>query len=504
MRSKHQRLPSSGPEREALRHKGKFWTPHWVASAMVRYVRPNISGHLFDPASGACAFFQACKKDFGDEVHFVGCDVDLTSLEEAKAAGLTERDVEGVIQRDFVLDPPERKFASIVANPPYIRHHRLSVQTKQQLRLISRKLIGKDLDGRAGLHVYFLLRALELLEEGGRLAFIIPGDTFEGVFAHTLWDWLLRFYTVDAVMTFSGDATPFPGVDTNAVVVCIRNSGATSQFQWARCTVPESDELAHWVDRGFHGPFPGEVFVREASEGLRTGLSRPPAEEHAGPRLADFASVMRGIATGDNDFFFLTSARIAELGLDPGYFVRAIGRTRDAIGDRLALEDMDALDSAQRPTYLLSLAEEPLESLSVSLQNYLREGEKRGMSRRALISTRQPWYRMERRTPPPLLFAYLGRRNSRFILNRARVVPLTAFLCIYPKAGVELESFWKALNDPRTLPNLRAVAKSYGSDALKVEPRALERLPIPAAVASEHMLMVTEEPSLQKTMAFSS
>ena len=80
---------------------------------------------------------------------------------------------------------------------------------------------------------------------------------------------------------------------------------------------------------------------------------------------------------------------------------------------------------------------------------------------------------------------------------------MTAFLCIYPKQGIELESLWKALNDPRTLANLRMVAKSYGSDALKVEPRALERLPIPAAVASEHMLKVPEKPSRQAMMAFS-
>lgn len=31
------RLPASGPAREALRQKGQFWTPDWVANAMVSY-----------------------------------------------------------------------------------------------------------------------------------------------------------------------------------------------------------------------------------------------------------------------------------------------------------------------------------------------------------------------------------------------------------------------------------------------------------------------------------
>ncbi len=35
---RHQRLPATGPQREALRQKGQFWTLDWVAQAMVSYV----------------------------------------------------------------------------------------------------------------------------------------------------------------------------------------------------------------------------------------------------------------------------------------------------------------------------------------------------------------------------------------------------------------------------------------------------------------------------------
>jgi len=34
----HQKLPSNWDEREVLRDKGQFWTPSWVAEAMVSYV----------------------------------------------------------------------------------------------------------------------------------------------------------------------------------------------------------------------------------------------------------------------------------------------------------------------------------------------------------------------------------------------------------------------------------------------------------------------------------
>lgn len=38
-------LPATGPQREALREKGQFWTPLWLAKAMVSWVtesRPEM------------------------------------------------------------------------------------------------------------------------------------------------------------------------------------------------------------------------------------------------------------------------------------------------------------------------------------------------------------------------------------------------------------------------------------------------------------------------------
>jgi len=101
--------------------------------------------------------------------------------------------------------------------------------------------------------------------------------------------------------------------------------------------------------------------------------------------------------------------------------------------------------------------------------------------------SRRPWYKMEKRVPPPILFAYLGRRDCRFILNKANVVPLTGFLCVYPLINTQRasEQLWRALNHPDTIRNLHFVGKSYGGGALKVEPRQLDALEIPATVIEE-------------------
>ena len=108
-------------------------------------------------------------KEMGKRLGLLGTEIDSNVLQQANDAGLEEDDLKGIQIRDFVLQPPNEKFLAIVANPPYIRHHRLTAQVKNQLRDFSKNLIRMNLDGRAGLHIYFLLRALQLLGENGRL-----------------------------------------------------------------------------------------------------------------------------------------------------------------------------------------------------------------------------------------------------------------------------------------------------------------------------------------------
>jgi len=58
------------------------------------------------------------------------------------------------------------------------------------LKQIAASITGNSIDGRAGYHIYFLIQALNLLEQDGKLAFIMPADTCEGKFSKNLWKWI--------------------------------------------------------------------------------------------------------------------------------------------------------------------------------------------------------------------------------------------------------------------------------------------------------------------------
>jgi len=481
---------SGKAQRRRQQEKGQFWTPDWVAEAMVTWLLEDGGGPLFDPAVGNGAFFRAARRVARERQQTVlmqGMEIDP----EVLMSGLDEEDRKFIRQGDFLLDPPPEALAAVVANPPYIRHHRIPETTKSRLRAKVRELTGLALDGRAGLHVYFFIRALTGLAPGGRLVFLLSADVCEGRFAASLWRWVAQHFRIAAVVTFAPEASPFPGVDVNPLLVFIQREAPAARLIWAVCRQAGTDGLRQWVASGFppsgrqgteEMPAGMTGWERDLSEALETGLSRPPALVRGGwigPVLEHVAQVRRGVATGANGFFLLTDSQVKAFGIPEPYLKLAVGRVRDVPGDELTAEVMDWLRQRGRPAWLLSLGMEPVERYPEGLQQYLRLGEAAGLPRRPLLSCRRPWYRMEQREAPPVLFAYLGRRRSRFIRNRARVIPLTGFLGVYPRPGVDVEKLWQVLNHPETLAGLKWVGKSYGGGAIKVEPRALERLPLP-------------------------
>ena len=169
-------------------------------------------------------------------------------------------------------------------------------------------------------------------------------------------------------MTFADEAAPFPTVDTNAMVFLFTKEKPLEDFLWLR--VCERDDVA--ISAVLDGQKPSSAVsfhCRKLTEALKTGLSRPPrAQDNFGVPLSRFAKIVRGIATGGNDFFFLTREQLRSHNLPEKFFRRAIGRTRDCPGDRVVTTDLDRLEAAGRATWLLNLTDEPNEKLPQQLQ----------------------------------------------------------------------------------------------------------------------------------------
>lgn len=473
------------PTTEAVRNLGQVWTPTWVADGMAVLLKSKLESEILDPAIGPGALIAACKRISRGALKVTAYEVDETVLgnfhSEKEFARL---DIQTLFLKSFLEDSERSTFSGIIANPPYLRHHKIPSDLKALCRKITNEILGIDIDARAGLHVYFLIKALSRLASNGTLVFLVPADTFEGVFAEKLWTAIAKQFQINGVITMASEVSAFPGVDTNAVIVAISKSNPVENMVWARWAGALSDNFPKAVEQAFNQNLNTakslglNAEIVQISEAISRGFTRSQSDEKVqGVPFTSIARVVRGIATGDNDFFVFTKERMIEMGLREENFVRTIMRVRDLPPSGLTADNLEELDRIGRPTYLLSI--DTSTSFYPKLQEYIQLGETMGLHKKALVSARRLWYYMEKRDPVPILFAYLGRRNIRFTRVNVPIQPLTGFLCVYPLAHVNPDCLVTALNHPSTINELSKVGKSYGDGALKVEPGGLRKLTIP-------------------------
>ena len=478
------------PTKEQVRKKGQVWTPEWVADAMSLYVLQSKPATIHEPSVGAGAFVRAIAR-VGKRIGHLPA-IAGTELHPEHLDGLLDEpelaDLNIKVQCGDFLDPENSEpISGIVANPPYIRHQLFDEGQKRALQRIAETTTGKQIDRRTGYHVFFLLRAFQRMTDNARLAFILPADTFEGLASSTVVGALARHGCIDGIATFAPGASPFPGVDTNPVIILLRKGGSTDQIAWAHIKRAGTDALECWVRDNMPTRDDSEILAlhRTVEEGLETGLSRAPrkAVEEETVALSDIADVVRGIATGANEYFLMTRAQIESNGVPKSVLRRCVRRTRDVAGEALTDTDLDKLEADGAPIWLLYLGGPAADP---AIGPYLAEGVRQGVPERPLVSTRNPWYRMEQRETPQILFAYLGRGNIRFIRNYTDALALNGFLCLHPHDPKQADAIANMLNDPLVKREIRYAAKSYGDGAVKIEPNALRDLRLPVGLLKRY------------------
>lgn len=514
------------------RKMGQFWTPDYIANFMVHWVLRAPEDKLFELGSGPAPFLVGAvcrlekfgqKKDemhknlFGVELGFVpylmGVANLLSRIPHAKR---------NIIHGDFLLmEPPNKSgsetsfddflpskrtlaFDAIAFNPPYTRHHLLPSTYKANLLPAFEKRFGVNVSRLSSLFVYFIFHALSFLKMGGRMAFITPTIVFESRTSNSLKDFLSKNMCINAIVSFSDEMNVFPGVDTAACITLLEKNqpknGEVVLMKIAKW--PGKEEVLKALETGLEGEYEWGIVrkisnVELVSKKNWTTLVQSDhlVESSKFVKLGELVHDIRGIATGANDFFTLSDEEIKREGLEKSFLRPVIRRTRYAKGYVFNSIDFERLGKEGKKRWLLYCTERERDLVRGSnVGKYIRKGEQTGLNERSLIKMRRIWYEMEQRQVPPILFTYLGRRRSRFILNKAGVLALNVFLLIYPSPEINsneinLKALLAVLNSGITRHSLREVGRSYGGDTLKLEPRQLEEARVldPRKLTSEQI-----------------
>lgn len=474
---------------------GQFATPNALALDITRYVdslqaddkRPV---HFADPAVGSGSFFSAALAVHGPSgiASATGIEIDPAVADAARE--LWSHFGLDVIQADFtrlVATDPPNKPNLILANPPYVRHHHLDRNDKKRLQALTHGMAGVEVNGLAGLYVYFLLLATAWMEDDGLAAWLIPSEFMDVNYGSALREFLTDRVTLIRAHRFDPEDVQFGDALVSSVVLVFQK------------TLPPP---RHHVEFSFGGTL-NRPHVRDriALPKLRNSRKwaaypvhwrndRRTSDNGDGPMLADLFRIQRGIATGGNKFFVLSRSEAQRHGL-PDRYLRPILPSPRYLTIATIESDADGYPLIERQLCLIDcdLPEHIVEQRYPALWQHLQAAEAAGARNGYITGKRRPWYKQEQRAPAPFLCTYMGRGANdkqpfRFIHNRSLAVAPNVYLMLYPlrplaaimarnlRDGEEIHRLLGRL----TAHELRGEGRVYGGGLNKIEPAELGRI----------------------------
>ena len=408
---------------------GQYATPPELAEDILRCSNALLPPHelvqFMDPAFGTGAFYSALERIIPDQRIVGGVGYEIEPCFGEIVSKLWPNTQLELRLKDFTLvDPPNDarlKPNLIVCNPPYVRHHHIAREQKTLLQRRVKEKTGIAISGLAGLYCYFLCLSHEWMADDGLAAWLIPSEFMDVNYGRAIKEYLLNNVSLQRIHHFKPHDVQFEDALVTSTVVWFKNhrpspaqevelssGGMPSQPAWRKNILISSlDSSDKW----------SKIF---------SCAGDIPARKADGGTMADWFDIKRGIATGANRFFVLTTEQVSENRIPPEFLTPILPGPRHLPVNEIHADDVGN-PVLNRELFLLDcdVPETQVSLHSLALAGYLAKGRKQGIHERYLSRTRSPWYRQEQRPPAPFLCTYMGRIRSdssgpfRFIRNHS-------------------------------------------------------------------------------------
>jgi len=466
------------PQKYRRRH-GQFFTPPNIAEFMVKWGLSAGGEKILDPGVGTGIFLSKAFTLLKEKRNYqlVGIDIDPILLNACfirlKLLGLSDGVM--LIKNDFLTWESENKYDFIVCNPPYIKFHGFN-------RDITTKIAHEfnvQITRLTNIYTLFSVRVARFIKDDGRIALITPSEFLYTGYGQELKRFLLENFRITAFILVGLTEEVFNSVMTTSLITLLEKKEPEKdhQVKFIRLddrqkSLVDLESLECVTEIYQHKLDPREkwliYFIKNNSfiEFL-----------HKLTPLSAIATVDRGIATGCNAFYTLSEHTIKKFSIPRQYLKPVIAKASHCPYYDFTYEDWDRLRKKGENVFLLyCFSEQPPKSLKA----YLDYGLKLGVDKRYIPSHRKVWYAVDKRKPAPILALVFSRKRMRFILNKAKVLNLTPFHCIYPQFNDEtkVKALLAYLNSNICNEIATYYGRIYGTGLKKLEPRDLENLPV--------------------------
>lgn len=221
---------------------GSFYTPYFIVDYINRRVileNPSKDIKVIDPACGSGAFLidalfklrQKLQKTYKNlvEENIFGIDIDPRAVKRTKMLlSLIVFEYEGEIptrfniyvgnglDKNFIEKTLKGlKFQAVIGNPPYIRIQNMD----ENIRKIIKKY-WKFVQGDTDVFIPFIELGIELLDNDGKMGYIVPNSYFTTHAAKNLRKFLQKKRYIEEIVDFD-DYQVFEGITTYTAITII-------------------------------------------------------------------------------------------------------------------------------------------------------------------------------------------------------------------------------------------------------------------------------------------
>lgn len=481
----------------ARKLRGGYYTPARVAQWVARWAVRAGTDRVLEPSCGDGAFLEAAAVElsrhgtlWAEELpQLIGIELVPDEAEKARrrAEAVLAAERVGVSEGDFfdwLKTAEPASFDAVVGNPPFIRYQNFPEPSRSQAMayMESRGLRPNRL---TNIWVPFVVAAVAMLREGGRLGMVIPAELLQVTYAAQLRQHLADSFR--RVTIYACNEMFFESAEQEVVLLLAEDRLAgTDPTNKCDVSLVEAGTVAELLASSPRRPKRGErpkVVQHDTEKWLKYFLDAAEIDfmrslrEHAEiATLAVHGSIDVGVVTGNNDFFVLTQEQVNAHRLTD-FVVPMVGRSNQLAGAVIRGAEFRELAAAGKPVYLLHLAQRILSEFTAGLRRLIAAGEERGVHLGYKCSIRDPWYRVPAVWEPDCFFFRQIYDFPRIVVNKAGATStdtIHRFRCSTPAAKVAANLYTHL-----TAASAEIEGRSYGGGVLELEPTEAERLLAP-------------------------
>ena len=473
------------------RERGAYYTPAKLARFVAEWAIRASTDRVLDPAAGRGSLVGAAVRYARESGATESPNVWGVELHSGTFRRLAKRCSEWGIppsqlrEGDF-FGTSQRlgDFDVVLTNPPYVRHHDFPAGTAKRMRVT----LGADertVDGRSSSWAYFVIRSMQLLRTGGRLAAILPGELLSADYGRRVMKRVSGSFDRTTIVHCEGKL--FGDVQLSTLAILGDGYG----------NAPSGERFAYGCSVDFDQEVPvlpcteSMVRIQDARRATAAVCLRARPQDlqlvqtatHSDGlyRLSEVASVGIGYVTGDKGFFHFTEAERTHVALPQIHLKPVVHRASHVRGSIVRREDWEELRDAGKQCWLLH----PLDENEEAVQNVIAEGAETDVRTRMKCRTRTPWWRVPLGTVPEAVFVYLGK-FPRIVENRAGVYAANSFFTMTGLGPVSASLPVASLTSVFQLSAL-VNARRLGGGLRKLQVRDVAALPIPNVSVSEEV-----------------